>query len=258
MNHQNDQRMNASDQIQSAPTDASLPLSVSTPLLPAPQSPTEATKENDLPVVSQVLGAIDRLSPEEAAVLQRCETIIVKGWDAQVDMGLALGQIRDGELYREQYSSFEEYCQGRWGFGRVKVHNAITAARVFTTIAALTDVPKPDHEAPLRPLFTFDDDSIRLVWQVAAANSRGRKITEKMVRAAVKELQMKIKPPVTPTRVNKTEQRKLVTATLTELMMLARKNAPHHELLSKLEVLHGQIQRLFEKRVTKKEGAPQS
>jgi hypothetical protein len=36
-----------------------------------------------------------------------------------LDGGVSLADIRDGKLYRGQgYSTFEDYCQQRWGFSR--------------------------------------------------------------------------------------------------------------------------------------------
>ena len=57
----------------------------------------------------------ETLTAGEAKALAACEKIIETAADS---LGKALAEIRDSRLYRAEYSSFEAYCQGRWGRGR--------------------------------------------------------------------------------------------------------------------------------------------
>lgn len=241
--------MNSSELIENGPNGpatSALPALIPTPGTPAiPSKP----KETSPPAVSAVLGTVDRLSPEEAAEYQACELIIQRGWDAYVETGLALARIRDGQLFREEFVTFDEYCQRRWGLQPTKAQYAITAARIATTLGALPDVPKPDHEAQLRPLFGLAPDQAQVAWQCAVVNSCGRKITEKMVKRAVKELEfLAPTPSVKPQRVSKAEQRKLVNEAMAELLVLIRQQVSYNVLLSKMQALYGLIQTLFVKR----------
>ena len=80
--------------------------------------------------------------------LQELEAIIEKGQRTFLEVGKALREIRDGRLYKKSYSSFEEYCQMRWGMARRTAYNYIEAvdyvesvpdqAQNFTKNQALT------------------------------------------------------------------------------------------------------------------------
>ena len=64
------------------------------------------------------------------------------------------------------------------------------------------------------------------------------------MRRALKELQL------TPTatagsRINKAEQKRLVSAAVDELLLLVRKRAAYELLIEKVEGLHGHIWQLF-------------
>lgn len=61
---------------------------------------------------------ISPLNTEEKKALRRCERIIVRGAAEFVRVGLALRENRDGRLYRDTHSTFEEYCISRFDFHR--------------------------------------------------------------------------------------------------------------------------------------------
>ena len=50
--------------------------------------------------------------------LAELEAIVERGQKTFLEVGRALREIRDGRLYKKNYSTFEEYCQRRWGMGR--------------------------------------------------------------------------------------------------------------------------------------------
>jgi hypothetical protein len=55
------------------------------------------------------------------------EAIIEQGQKTFLKVGNALLEIRDARLYRDEQSTFEDYCQIRWNFGRVRAHQLIDA-----------------------------------------------------------------------------------------------------------------------------------
>lgn len=80
--------------------------------------------------------------------------------------GTTLLEIRDRRLYREHYGTFEEYCQDRWGFTKVRATQLIQAAEVT---GALEDgnncYQTPQNEAQARELARLKDpDEIRETW----------------------------------------------------------------------------------------------
>ena len=62
------------------------------------------------------------LTPQEKKRLKQLEKIIKAGLDtcdkARREVGESLAEINDKLLYREQYSTFEEYCREEWGYSR--------------------------------------------------------------------------------------------------------------------------------------------
>ena len=58
--------------------------------------------------------------------------MIGSGWHTFVQVGLALARIRDGELFKTEYDSFEAYYRVKWQYGRHYVNRLISAAQVFT------------------------------------------------------------------------------------------------------------------------------
>ena len=63
-----------------------------------------------------------------------CEMVIGMGCRSFFDAGLAMGKIRDGRLYREDFDSFEQYRQIRWQYGRNYVDRLVAAAKLFTNL----------------------------------------------------------------------------------------------------------------------------
>jgi hypothetical protein len=53
------------------------------------------------------------LTSDEAERLLECETVIEKGFQTFIEVGIVLLEIRDKRLYRQSYETFEDYCRGR-------------------------------------------------------------------------------------------------------------------------------------------------
>ena len=106
---------------------------------------------------------------------------------------------------------------------------------------------KPEHETQICPLIGLDPESAQTAWDHAAAKASGRKLTQRLVKAAVQELY----PPAEsaaakpPSRRTLRERRRLIESVFGELFLLVRQNAGREALLPKLEALHGEIQGLF-------------
>ncbi|MGA9416165.1 MAG: hypothetical protein WBV60_15860 [Terriglobales bacterium] len=58
------------------------------------------------------------------------EKVIQEGQLAYVGVGKALQEIQQGKLYKEKYTTFEEYCEKRWGFERQTAYDYIKASGV--------------------------------------------------------------------------------------------------------------------------------
>lgn len=49
-------------------------------------------------------------------------------------LGNALLKIRDKQLYRSEYRTFEEYCRERWGFSKSYGKKLVDAAEVIEVL----------------------------------------------------------------------------------------------------------------------------
>ena len=117
----------------------------------------------------------------------------------------------------------------------------------FHTCRETNSHQKPEHETQIRPLIGLDPESAQTAWDHAAAKAAGRKLTQRLVKAAVQELHAPAEPatPKPPSRRTLRERRRLIESVFGELFLLVRQNAGREALLPKLEALHGEIQGLF-------------
>jgi hypothetical protein len=136
----------------------------------------------------------DHLSSAEQHELERCEQSIDHLRQAFIDAGSALATIRDQRLYRVQYATFEDYCQQRWGFSRVRAHQLIDAARTSITLLTIVNTTLPENEAQVRPLSQLETpEEQHDVWQEAVERSNGSP-TGRIVQEVVHE---RTRPPHT-------------------------------------------------------------
>lgn len=90
---------------------------------------------------------VDEIMDEQTR-LAYYESIIERGRQTFVEVGTALMEIREARLYREQgFATFEDYCQERWGWGRMRASQLITAAEVVLELKSGTIVPIPEDDS---------------------------------------------------------------------------------------------------------------
>ncbi|MEI6451832.1 MAG: hypothetical protein WCP98_18055, partial [Actinomycetes bacterium] len=70
------------------------------------------------------------------------EGIIERGLDTFVDVGEALAEIRDRQMYRETHATFEAYCRERWGWSRSYAYRHIEAAQAVALLP-IGNIPRP-------------------------------------------------------------------------------------------------------------------
>ena len=85
--------------------------------------------------------------------LQKHEAVIERGLATFVEVGEALLAIREQRLYLGEYTTFEAYCQDRWGWTRQRAHQQIQAAQVAGALSTTVD-----NEAQARELAPLIDD----------------------------------------------------------------------------------------------------
>lgn len=115
--------------------------------------------------------------------LTELESIIEKGLDTAINVGKALATIRDKKLYKDQYGTFQQYCEQRWGFSRQRGYQLIAANEMSTIV----DI---DHESWARALNDLTDPlekktAIMLAYSAAPATSKTGKVTAALLEEAV-------------------------------------------------------------------------
>ena len=103
-----------------------------------------------VPAVDPSPGTFD--ADGEPSDLQTCEVIMAKGLQAFVAAGLAFAGIRDQRLYRGNFPTFDAYCRQKWHRGARSVNRLISAAQLFTQLAATCLQHKPDRQIQIRSL----------------------------------------------------------------------------------------------------------
>jgi hypothetical protein len=199
----------------------------SPPAAPAGDNPAE---ERNKLVVSPSLGQlVELLSEAEQAEYCACEEVVANGWQTFVQVGLALARIRDGRLYRMEDESFEQYCRLKWEYGRNYVDRLISAAQVFTNLVTNSH-QKPGHETQLRPLVGLTPDQAQQAWEHAVEKAAGRRITARIVKAAVQELGLGpgAKQAAPEPRQTRAEKRRLIDEAIGQLLVLLSQTASHH------------------------------
>lgn len=126
------------------------------------------------------------LSQDQKTELARCEAVIRQGLETFLDVGRALTTIREKGLYKDKYSTFEDYCRERWEFSKTHANRLIGAAKVV-------DVLTPngvtiDSESQIRPLTGLDSDQVQRAWKKVEEMAGGGRITANLVRRAAGEI----------------------------------------------------------------------
>ena len=139
------------------------------------------------------------LSVSELDVLMQYEVIIERGLKTFFEVGNALVHIRDLELYRADFPSFESYCAARWGISRPRAYELMNAAQVVSAIAdsqwASSGTLTPQNEAQVRPLTRLKDPALqREAWQQAVATAPDGRITAAHVAQVVQQFLREAEP----------------------------------------------------------------
>jgi hypothetical protein len=125
-----------------------------------------------------------RLTGEVAGRLDALEAVIERGLRTFVEVGAALGEIRDRKLYKDEYATFDAYCRERWGFGKTYASRQIMASRVVKELP--TGNVLPANEAQARELARIADPEERAeVWgeEAREAEREGRAPSAEGVKA---------------------------------------------------------------------------
>jgi len=137
----------------------------------------------------------------ESAELLLHEKTIEQGLKTFVDVGNALLAIRDKRLYRQQWGTFEDYCQERWGMERRHAYRLMDAAQSVENVSNWTQT-LPATESQARPLTKLEPDLQPVAWQRAVETAPNGKVTAAHVEATAKTF---LPPNATPVKLQPTQ-----------------------------------------------------
>jgi ParB family chromosome partitioning protein len=131
------------------------------------------------------------LTTAEKTRLTQLEKIIQRGLNTFIDVGAALTEIRTQKLYRQEYGTFEEYCQRKWNMGRAHANRLIEAVGIYNRCKGILEpMGAKVNERILRPLTGLDEPTqykaVGLAMELA--KSEGKSLSSRHTRRAAKRL----------------------------------------------------------------------
>jgi phage N-6-adenine-methyltransferase len=127
---------------------------------------------------------MEQLTKVEKSILQECEEVIDKGMKSFIEVGNALLKIRDGKLYKTNFSTFEDYCRERWGMERRQAYRLMDAADVVENVSRGTQI-LPTSERQARPLSLLSPKEQADIWEEVVETAPGGKITASFVQEVI-------------------------------------------------------------------------
>lgn len=127
----------------------------------------------------------NKLNDVERVSLSNCEIVIKTGLQTFFEVGNALAIIRDKELYRETYKTFDEYCQEKW---QLSLRHSERLMQSFSVIENLRPIGRvPENEGQTRELSKLSPDEQQHVWQKVLEISQllNKPITAKLIKQEV-------------------------------------------------------------------------
>lgn len=89
-----------------------------------------------LTIAGNDIQTMQKLTTTESESLHQLEIIIEEGNQTFLAVGHALQEIKIDKLYRRDHSTFEIYCQARWGWGSGRAKQIISAVEIAEAIGA--------------------------------------------------------------------------------------------------------------------------
>lgn len=95
--------------------------------------------------------------------------------------------IREQKLYREEYHTFEQFCEAEFGIGKSQAYRLIDGAEIAISLFPRGDI-LPTSEKQVRPLKKLPEEARQDAWDEAVDRSGGEAPTHRTVQAVVKDM----------------------------------------------------------------------
>jgi hypothetical protein len=133
------------------------------------------------------LASPSSMTASEKSEFRLCEQVISRHKQALIETADALRTIRDKRLYRDEFKTFENYCQERWGFNKDRASQLITAKVVLDSLPkeVITKV-SIQNERQIRAISQISGKSLPEVLKKASENGR---LSAAKIEAAAREVE---------------------------------------------------------------------
>ena len=126
-----------------------------------------------------------QLTAAEQAELTQCVDQVRRGLGAFLVAGEALVKIRDKQLYRRDYRSFEDFANAEFGLTSRRLFQLIESFELVKTMKSISPLlPTPTIEAQVRPLAGLTPIEQVEAFSEAVELAGGELPTPKQVKAA--------------------------------------------------------------------------
>lgn len=132
---------------------------------------------------------LEPITLDESRRLIALEEVVARGKRTFIEVGEALGEIRDSRLYRADFECFEDYCREKWGFTRQHAYALIGASEVVRDLPPSMSTVV-DTERAARELRKVPAEDRAAVVETAA---RGGKVTGPSIRRAARTVDVESK-----------------------------------------------------------------
>ena len=140
----------------------------------------------------QTFHVFTRLNDDQRTLYETLKVEIPRdiqiGGDAFDRAAKNLLRIRNEKLYREEFSTFEEFCRTILSFSKTHVNRLLTAADVIQALMAQGEIVLPDNERVARELAKYPKPDRLLIWKRAKQLSDRRKPDYLAIRKAATEI----------------------------------------------------------------------
>lgn len=131
----------------------------------------------------------DRLTPEERALWRELNEKVKHGVREIRRLGEALYEIRQKRLYREDFSTWKDYCETVLEMSKPQANRLIVGTEVLADLAPFGATNLPDGESQLRELARLPTAELRrIAWAAVLDQYHTSKITAKVVREKVEKI----------------------------------------------------------------------
>ena len=136
------------------------------------------------------------LTSIELQRLTDLEAVVERGQQTFKEVGEALAEIRDSELYKQTHWTFDDYCKDQWGWTKQNASLLIRASVTVDNLSRVLDSTPPTSVNQITPLTSLDSDQQHEAWCKAheIAEEEGKPaVTGEIVKRVVDEMKGKEK-----------------------------------------------------------------